>query len=59
VQFRSDSRFVLALGADDAVRVFACEVCGSEADLRRAASRLVPRDLTRAEIAAYEGDGED
>jgi WD40 repeat protein len=59
VDFSSDSRFVLALGANDEVRVFACEVCGSEADLRRAADRLVPRDLTQAEIDAYEGDGDD
>jgi WD40 repeat protein len=59
VDFSSDGRFILALGDDSAVRVFACEECGSEDDLRLAAKRLVPRDLTPAERAAYEGPADD
>ena len=42
---------------DDTVHVFPCDVCGSKAQVLRAAQRRVTRELTAAELRRYDPGG--
>ena len=57
VDISADGASVLTLGDDDTARVFPCDVCGSEAQLLRAAKTRVTRALTAAELRRYDPDG--
>jgi WD40 repeat protein len=55
IGFSRDGRMVL--GADGVIRMFDCELCGSNADLQKVAKQLVQRTLTREERATNLPEG--
>jgi WD40 repeat protein len=52
-EFTDPLQPVITLDNQYALRVYACDVCGSTSDVLKAASRLVTRGLTPAERARY------
>ena len=57
VDIAADGAAILALESDDTVHVFPCDVCGSKAQVLRAAQRRVKRELTAAELRRYDPGG--